>query len=109
MPAGQSVTSAVVPLDGDDWLLVYQEPYGSWCLTDSPQMKQRYDHALSGMILRDRNHPSVVIWGLSNETPDGPVFRNAAESLPLVRSMDNARMVMLNSGRWALHGRGDVH
>jgi len=46
----------------------------SGCLTDSPQMKQRYDRALSGMILRDRNHPSVAIWGLSNETPDGRCF-----------------------------------
>jgi len=85
-------------------LLVYEEHYGSWCLADSPKMKQRYDRALTGMILRDRNHPSVVIWGLLNETPAGPVFRHAAESLPLVRSLDDTRMVMLNSGRFDLHG-----
>lgn len=87
-------------------LLVYEEHYGSWCLADSPKMKERYDRALTEMILRDRNHPSVVIWGLLNETPEGPVFQNAAESLPMIRSLDDTRMVMLNSGRWDLHGRG---
>jgi len=87
-------------------LMVYEEHYGSWCLADSPKMKERCDRALSEMILRDRNHPSVVIWGLLNETAEGPVFRNAVESLPMIRSLDDTRMVMLNSGRWDLHGRG---
>lgn len=86
-------------------LLVYEEPFGSWCLANSPKMKERYDRGLAEMILRDRNHPSVVIWGLLNETPEGPVLRNAVEALPLVRSLDDTRMVMLNSGRWDLHGR----
>jgi len=89
-------------------LLVYQEHYGSWCLADSPKMKERYDRALAEMILRDRNHPSVVIWGLLNETREGPVFRNAVDSLPMIRSLDDTRMVMLNSGRWDLHGRGTL-
>ncbi len=87
-------------------LMVYEEHYGSWCLADSPKMKERCERALSEMILRDRNHPSVVIWGLLNETAEGPVFRNAVESLPMIRSLDDTRMVMLNSGRWDLHGRG---
>ena len=37
---------------------------------------------------------------LLNETPDGPVFRHAVGMLPLVRSLDDTRVVMLNSGRW---------
>jgi hypothetical protein len=81
-------------------LLVYEEHFGSWVLADSPKMAERYDHALTEMILRDRNHASVVMWGLLNETSDGPVFRHAAATLPLVRSLDDTRMVMLNSGRW---------
>ena len=86
-------------------LLVYEEHFGSWCLANSPQMGSRFDRGLSEMIQRDRNHPSVAIWGLLNETQDGPVFRHAAASLPLVRSLDDSRMVMLNSGRWDLHGQ----
>ena len=86
-------------------LMVYEEHYGSWCLADSPKMKERYDRSLREMILRDRNHPSITIWGLLNETPDGAVFRNAVADLPLVRSLDDTRMVMLNSGSWAGAGR----
>ena len=53
---------------------------------------------ITEMIMRDRNHPSVVMWGLLNETSDGPVFRHAVDMLPLVRSLDDTRVVMLNSG-----------
>jgi len=81
-------------------LMVYEESYAGWCLEDSPQMPERFDRSTSEMIIRDRNHPSVTIWGLLNETPDGPVFRHAVESLKLVRSLDDTRMVLLDSGRW---------
>ncbi|MFO0002510.1 MAG: glycoside hydrolase family 2 TIM barrel-domain containing protein, partial [bacterium] len=40
------------------------------------------------MVRRDRNHPSVTIWGLLNETYDGPVFRHAVEYLPALRALD---------------------
>jgi hypothetical protein len=81
-------------------LLVYEESYAGWCLTDSPKMAERFDRSTSEMIIRDRNHPSVTIWGLLNETNDGAVFRHAVDSLGLVRSLDETRMVLLNSGRW---------
>ena len=81
-------------------LMVYEEAYASWCLADSPKMPQRYDESILGMVRRDRNHPSVTMWGLLNETPDGPVFRHAVSLLPKLRTLDDCRMVMLNSGRW---------
>ncbi|MBI2929318.1 MAG: glycoside hydrolase family 2 [Verrucomicrobia bacterium] len=81
-------------------LMVYQESYAGWLLADSPKMKERFDRSTREMIRRDRNHPSVVMWGLLNETSDGPVFRHAVESLPLVRALDDTRLVMLNSGRF---------
>jgi hypothetical protein len=84
----------------DIGLLVYEESYAGWCLADSQHMRERFDRATTEMVLRDRNHPCVVIWGLLNETQDGPVFRHAVEALALVRSLDDSRMVMLNSGRW---------
>ena len=87
-------------------LLVYEENYAAWCLADSPKMAERYDRSTREMILRDRNHPSLVIWGMLNETPDGPVFRHAAGALDLVRSLDDTRMVVLNSGRWDAAGGG---
>jgi len=85
-------------------LMVYEECYAGWCLADSPKMAERYDRSVREMVLRDRNHPSLVIWGLLNETPDGPVLRHAAAALPLVRSLDDSRVVILNSGDWHRHG-----
>jgi hypothetical protein len=81
-------------------LLVYEEAYASWCLADSPAMARRYDESILGMVRRDRNHPSLVMWGLLNETPEGAVFRHAVSVLPAVRAVDDTRVVMLNSGGW---------
>lgn len=81
-------------------LLIYEENFASWLLGNSPKMAERFNHATAGMIRRDRNHASLVIWGLLNETSDGPVFRHAVASLPLVRALDDSRLVMLNSGRF---------
>jgi hypothetical protein len=81
-------------------LMVYEESYAGWCLANSPKMAERFDRSTAEMIRRDRNHPSIVIWGLLNETNDGPVFRHAVDTLSLIRSLDDTRMVLLNSGRW---------
>ena len=81
-------------------LLVYEESYASAPIADCPKMVERFDADVSELIRRDRNHPSVVIWGLLNEAPDGPAFRHAVAMLPLVRSLDATRMVLLNSGRY---------
>lgn len=88
-------------------LMVYEESFASWPMQDSPQLAERWDRSVSELIRRDRNHPSVVIWGLLNEVRDTPHFRLAAASLPLVRKFDATRMVFLNSGRWDLAGVND--
>ncbi len=82
-------------------LMVYNESFASWGTIDSTShLFQRIDRSQLGMLRRDRNHPSVIIWGLLNETFDGPVFRHAVAMLPLIRSLDNNRMVFLGSGRF---------
>ena len=89
-------------------VLVYMEHYGAWQLADSPKMAERFDRSLGEIIRRDRNHPSVVIWGALNETPQGPVFQHAYKNaLPLIRALDNTRMVILESGTFHEdHGTG---
>jgi len=81
-------------------LMVYEEPYASMSIAPSPKMAERFDDNVTELIRRDRNHPSVVMWGLLNEASDNPAFRHAVGMLPLVRSLDASRMVMLNSGRY---------
>jgi hypothetical protein len=81
-------------------LMVYEESYAAWLLEDSPEMAKRFASSVREMVLRDRNHPSLTILGLLNETRDGPVFREAVKALALVRSLDPTRLVLLSSGRW---------
>jgi len=82
-------------------LMVYQEHFGSHQMTcKQPTLGERFDQSISEVILRDRNHPSIVIWGLLNEIKNNAQFQHAVQSLHLVRSLDADRMVLLNSGRW---------
>jgi hypothetical protein len=90
----------VMDLADEIGLMVYDESYASWCMQPSAHLPERWNESVGGMIRRDRNHPSVVIWGLLNETSDGPVFRHAVSALPFVKSLDDTRVVMLNSGRF---------
>ena len=89
-------------------LLVYEESYASAPIADSPKMIERFDLNVAELIRRDRNHPSVVMWGLLNEAPEGPAFRHAVEMLPLVRELDDTRIVMLNSGRYDHAGNSGI-
>ncbi|MFN9915668.1 MAG: glycoside hydrolase family 2 TIM barrel-domain containing protein, partial [Pirellulaceae bacterium] len=79
-------------------MLVQQEQYGAIQIAPSSAISRRFDASLSGVMRRDRNHPSIVIWCLLNEMWDGPQFRHAVQSLPLVKHLDDTRLVWLGSG-----------
>ena len=97
---GRTMFPSQLELCDELGLMVYEESYASWNLKDSPEMKRRFDLSVREMILRDRNHPSVVMWGLLNETHANSTFWHATKMLPMVRSVDPTRIVMLSSGRW---------
>ncbi len=84
-------------------LLVLDEPFDTW-----GAHKVKFDYAsnfdqwwkrdISAMVLRDRNHPSVVIWGIGNEIPELEVERGreiAKKLVDQVRSLDNSRPLTL--------------
>jgi hypothetical protein len=63
-------------------------------------MAAKWDLSLAAVVRRDRNHPSVVMWGMLNEVKDGALFRHTVDSLGMLRDLDEDRVVMLNSGRF---------
>ena len=81
-------------------LLVIEEHFGAHGPAKSEAFSRLWQRSISGVIKRDRNHPSIVAWSLLNEVADGPLFRYAAGSLQSIRELDGSRMVLLNSGRF---------
>ncbi len=85
-------------------LMLYVESMASWHLQDSAFLQERFNRAIEEMVTRDRNSPSVVLWGLLNETYGGePVHHAAVAALPRLRVLDPSRLVALSSGRWDRH------
>lgn len=84
-------------------LLVLDEPFDTWKAN-----KVKFDYGLnfdewwkrdvSALILRDRNHPSILIWGVGNEIPELEMERGAKMAKALadqVRALDTTRPITL--------------
>ena len=84
-------------------MLVYDECMAAWCMGDctpSVHLERDFINATREMILRDRNHPSIVIWGLINEMTERRVLNIGLQSLPMIREHDETRLVLYHSGSW---------
>jgi beta-galactosidase len=85
--------------------LVMDEAFDCW-----KRGKRQFDYStlfdkwhekdLKALILRDRNHPSVIMWSIGNEVPDQHNAKMAKELSSIVHKYDSTRPVVLcsNSG-----------
>ncbi len=102
------ISGAALPLQMDlcdeIGLMLYIEPTAGWCSRNGEHTAELYKQDLFSMIRRDRAHPSVVIWGLLNETTQDAgsdiVCHTARDILPELRKWDDTRLVLYSSGRW---------
>ena len=82
-------------------MLVMDESFDMWEKPKTTDDYHRFFHEyhkkdLRAMMLRDRNHPSVIIWSIGNEIPeraDTSGLRIASELIGIVKDIDTTRPV----------------
>ena len=82
-------------------MLVLDEAFDMWEKAKNPQdyhlyFKEWSQRDLQSIILRDRNHPSVIMWSIGNEifeAPDSSGYRNAKRLSDEVKKLDPTRPV----------------
>ncbi len=67
----------------------------------APETEQRIAAEIREMVLRDRNHPSIVYWELFNEILRPGLARFKQGMSLLARELDPTRIVIDESGGWA--------
>lgn len=81
-------------------MMVYDETAVSWGMQEHEHMPEQMKSYLNNMLIRDRNHPCVTVYGIFNETDGNKVFDFAVAYLPEMRKLDASRLILLSSGRW---------
>jgi len=85
-------------------LLVFQQPATGWIYSpDGDALESRLATQVSGMVLRDRNHPSVVIWGIFNEGSVGQAGSLAPRLAKLIQQIDPTRPILDETGAARAH------
>lgn len=78
------IDEADLECHGFEWVENYE-----W-ITDDPEWKTSYVDRSVRMVKRDRNHPSIIMWSMGNESTFGCNFRSAAKA---IRELDQTRLI----------------
>jgi len=82
--------------DRQGLLVIQQPPIGRPICTDPAALKTRLLYQVTGMVRQDRNHPCIVMWGLS-ETWHPEIPRLAPAMIQAIRQLDTSRPVLLQT------------
>ena len=72
----------------------YDDP--EYDLSDHPEWKDCYVDRMKRMVERDKNHPSIIMWSLGNETRYG---NNHKAMIEWTKSRDNTRIIHFERDR----------
>ena len=99
----------------EEGMLIFEEPAIGW-IVDSEKLEERALTEVRDMVKRDRNHPSVVMWGILNESgvrgapdilgrtkmywnkSDMGVQRLKPKLARAIRELDSSRIISDDSG-----------
>lgn len=73
----------------------YQSDYPDFHPSHRAEWKAAHHDRVQSMVERDKNHPSVIIWSMGNESSDGEVY---GEMYEWIHQRDNTRPVQLEQG-----------
>ncbi|WP_435138744.1 glycoside hydrolase family 2 TIM barrel-domain containing protein [Formosa sp. A9] len=59
-------------------------------LANKPEWKAAHVARISNMVIRDKNHPSIIVWSMGNEAGTGPNFLAGYQA---VKALDDSRPV----------------
>jgi hypothetical protein len=92
-------------------LMLYDETPIGWMPVDAPDLKPTAEREIREMIARSINHPSVVMWGVLNETGNAGFAKKGGcqeirdDLTRYARSCDPSRIIVDDSGSFEFTGR----
>jgi beta-glucuronidase len=94
---------AEIPLCG--WGVKLNDPYAGagWNPADVPAIMNAAERQLRKMIIRDRNHPAIIFWSVSNESEEAKhpeINQGNNRLIQLGRELDPTRLVTHVSCHW---------
>ena len=78
----------------------YHSSYDSFHPSHREEWKGTHYDRVRAMVERDKNHPSVILWSMGNESSDGEVY---GEMYEWIHQRDKTRFVQLEQGYGGPH------